>query len=159
MAARQRQARRFRRCELARRQVLQRSFSAQRDATVEALYAIAQCEAATRDYSRSAICGAVTEILVNFPVYRIYTRVGRASQADYRFVAFAVERAKRTCARSDARLVATLGDWLSGLRIKPELDQLQAVALTRIPATERAALRKGGRGHGLLPVRPFDLTK
>jgi malto-oligosyltrehalose synthase len=117
--------------ELARRQILQRSFSAQCDATVEALYAIAQSEAATRDYSPCAIGGALTEILVHFPVYRIYATVGCASQADYRFVAFAVERARRTCAPDKARLVNTLGNWLSGPRIKPELDQLQAVALAR----------------------------
>jgi len=116
---------------LARRQILQGSFSAQRDATVEALYAIAQCETATRDYSRSAICRALTEILIHFPVYRTYARVGCASQADYRFVLSAVERARQTCADSDAGLVATLGNWLSGLRIKPELDQLQAIALAR----------------------------
>ena len=43
----------------------------------------------------------------------------------------AVERARQTCAESDDGLVATLGNWLSGLRIKPALDQLQAIALAR----------------------------
>src|SRR5207248_9078098 len=35
------------------------------------------------------------------------------------------------CAGADTALVAVLGQWLSGARIKPELDQLQAVALIR----------------------------
>jgi (1->4)-alpha-D-glucan 1-alpha-D-glucosylmutase len=117
--------------ELARRQILQRSFAAQLEAAVEALYAIAQTETATRDYSRSAICRALTEILVHFRVYRIYARVGCASQADRYFLSSAVDRAGQSCARSDTPLVTMLGQWLSGARIKPELDQLQAVALTR----------------------------
>ena len=70
--------------ELARRQILQRSFGAQLNAAVEALYAITQTEAATRDYSRSAICRALTEILVHFPVYRIYARVGYTSPSGSR---------------------------------------------------------------------------
>jgi (1->4)-alpha-D-glucan 1-alpha-D-glucosylmutase len=117
--------------ELARRQILQRSFAAQLEAAVEALYAIAQTETATRDYSRSAICHALTEILVHFRVYRIYARVCWASQADRDFLSSAVDRAGQSRARADTSLVAVLGQWLSGARIKPELDQLQAVALTR----------------------------
>jgi (1->4)-alpha-D-glucan 1-alpha-D-glucosylmutase len=117
--------------ELARRQILQHSFAAQLDAAVEALYAIAQTEAATQDYSRSAICGALTEILVHFRVYRIYARVGCASQADREFLSSAVDRAGQSCTGADTSLVAVLGLWLSGARIKPDLDQLQAAALIR----------------------------
>jgi (1->4)-alpha-D-glucan 1-alpha-D-glucosylmutase len=117
--------------ELARRQILQRSFAAQLEAAVEALYAIAQTEAVSRDYSRSAIRRALTEILVHFRVYRIYARVGCAAQSDREFLSSAVDRAGQGCARGDTALVAVLGRWLSGARIKPELDQLQAVALIR----------------------------
>src|SRR6516164_8698778 len=100
--------------ELARRQILQRSFAAQLEAAVEALYAIAQTEASTRDYSRSAICRALTEILVHFRVYRIYARVCWASQADRDFLSSAVDRAGQSRARADTFLVAVLGQWLSG---------------------------------------------
>ena len=117
--------------EFARRQILQRSFGSQRAATVEALYTIAQSDTATVGYSRSAICRALTEILAHFPVYRIYTRVGCASQSDREFLFSAVARARSTCAPGDANLVAALGNWLSGQRIRPEFDQLQAVALAR----------------------------
>ena len=41
--------------ELARRQILQHSFAAQYDASISALYQIAQSDLATRDISRSAI--------------------------------------------------------------------------------------------------------
>jgi (1->4)-alpha-D-glucan 1-alpha-D-glucosylmutase len=117
--------------ELARRQILQRSFGAQLNATVDAIYAIAQSEAATRDYSPSAICRALTEILIHFRVYRIYARVGYASQADREFLSLAVDHARQSCARVDASLIAVLGQWLSGARIKPELDSLQSVVLLR----------------------------
>jgi (1->4)-alpha-D-glucan 1-alpha-D-glucosylmutase len=117
--------------ELARRQILQRSFAAQLEAAVEALYAIAQTETATQDYPRSAICRALTEILVHLRVYRIYARVGCTSPADREFLSSAVDRAGQSCAREDTALVAVLGHWLSGARIKPQLNQLQAVALIR----------------------------
>jgi malto-oligosyltrehalose synthase len=117
--------------ELARRQILQGSFAAQLNAAVEPLYAITQAQATTRDYSRSALCRALTEILIHFRVYRIYARVGCASQADREFLSSAVGRAGQTCAPVDTSLVEVLGQWLSGARIKPELDPLQSVALIR----------------------------
>jgi len=117
--------------ELARRQLLQRSFCVQLNAAVEALDAIAQSEASIQDYSRSAICRALTEILVHFPVYRIYARVGYASQADRDVLSSAIHRALHNVDQADASLIAVLGRWLSGTRIKPELDSLQSVALIR----------------------------
>ncbi len=58
----------------ARRETLQRSFSAQLEATLDVLSAIAQGDLATRDISRAALRRCVTEILVAFPVYRIYAQ-------------------------------------------------------------------------------------
>jgi (1->4)-alpha-D-glucan 1-alpha-D-glucosylmutase len=116
---------------LARRQILQRSFSAQREAVVQALYAIGQSTLQTRDLSRSAIRRCLTEILVNFSVYRIYARVAEASPTDMHFLSQAVAAAKQTCLLSDRWLVNVLAEWLSGTRIRAEIDPLQAVALTR----------------------------
>jgi (1->4)-alpha-D-glucan 1-alpha-D-glucosylmutase len=140
--------------ELARRQILERSFGSQRAATVQPLHTIAQSDTATAGYSPSAICRALTEILAHFPVYRIYARVGSASQSDCKFLSSAVARARSTCAPGDGDLVTTLGKWLSGRRIRPELDQLQAVALARFQqlsaplcakAVEDTALYRYGR--------------
>lgn len=117
--------------QLARRQILQRSFSAQREATVQALYAIARSDLKTRDLSRSAIRRCLTEILAHFPVYRIYAQVDHASQADLTFLSRALAGARLTCLISDRWLVETLGEWLSGKRIRPEADSLQVIALTR----------------------------
>jgi (1->4)-alpha-D-glucan 1-alpha-D-glucosylmutase len=115
--------------ELARRQILERSFSAQRASVVESLYAIAQSSLVTRDCSRAAIRRALTEILAHFPVYRIYARVGFVSPSDRTFLAQAVGRARQTCLPGDRWLVTKLGEWLSGERLA--LDALQNGALTR----------------------------
>jgi (1->4)-alpha-D-glucan 1-alpha-D-glucosylmutase len=140
--------------ELARRQILERSFSALRSAVVESLYAVAQAQLGTRDYSRAAIQRCLTEILTHFPVYRIYARVNRASQADCAFLSQAIRRAKDTCLPTDRWLLTTLGEWLSGNRIHPSLDRLQNIALERFQqlsaplcakAVEDTALYRYGR--------------
>lgn len=117
--------------KLARRQILERSFAAQREALIEALYAIAQSDLATRDYSRAAIRRCVTEILIAFRVYRIYARVDHASAADETFLSQAVARAATACVPGDLEVLETLGQWLSGKRIHAALDRLQNVALAR----------------------------
>jgi maltooligosyltrehalose synthase len=117
--------------ELARRQILQRSFAAQQEANVRALCAIAQSDLNTRDFSSSAIRRCLTEILAHFPVYRTYAQVENASSADDTFLSRAVAGAKATCLLSDRWLVDILGRWLSGRRISRDVGSLQATALNR----------------------------
>ena len=61
----------------ARREMLERSFTAQLDAAVAALHRIAAARVATRDITRAAIRRALVALLAHFPVYRSYG-VGRA---------------------------------------------------------------------------------
>jgi (1->4)-alpha-D-glucan 1-alpha-D-glucosylmutase len=117
--------------ELARRQILDRSFSAQRESVVDSLYEIAQSDLTTREISRPAIRRGLTEILVHFPVYRIYAGVEHTSLADIRFMSQAITQAKLTGFPGDVWLIETLGRWLSGQRIRPEVDALQNAALIR----------------------------
>ena len=117
--------------ELARRQILSRSFGAQFDATVRALYQIGQRALNTRDISRSAIARCLIEVLAHFPVYRTYAQVDRASGEDHRFLNLAVEAAASTCLPSDRWLLVILESWLSGKSLHPDLDALQTVTLTR----------------------------
>jgi (1->4)-alpha-D-glucan 1-alpha-D-glucosylmutase len=117
--------------ELARRQILQRSFAAQHEAVVDAVYAIAQADLSSRDISRSAIRRCLAELLAHFPVYRTYAQVDGVSPDDEEFVSRAVAGARATCLASDRWLVEILGRWLSGKRILPATDALQAVVLTR----------------------------
>lgn len=117
--------------EKARREILQRSFSSQLEATLDSLTSIAQGDLKTRDVSRSALRRGLTEILVRFPVYRIYAQVGHGTQADAAVLSRAVARAKQSCLASDRWVVDLLGHWLSGERIRPDADASQGVALTR----------------------------
>ena len=117
--------------EPARRQILQRSFSAQLEGVVRAFYQIAQGDLATRDIARPAIRRVLTEILVHFPVYRIYAGVAHASPPDLQFLSQAVARAKITCLPSDRWLVEILGRWLVGARIRSGADAQQTIALAR----------------------------
>jgi (1->4)-alpha-D-glucan 1-alpha-D-glucosylmutase len=117
--------------ELARRQILNWSFSGQLESTVRAFYVTAQSELTSRDISWPAIRRCLTEILAHFPVYRIYARVEQALPADLQFLSRAVARAKETCSASDTWLVEKLGSWLSGRRIRRDNDPLQNIALAR----------------------------
>ncbi len=117
--------------ELARRQILNRSFSAQLDSTANAFYITAQSELITRDISRSALRRVLVEILAHFPVYRTYARVDEEGPTDLKFVSEAVAHAKETCLPVDAWLIEKLAAWLSGQRMRPDDVALQNIALMR----------------------------
>lgn len=117
--------------EQSRRDVLRRSFSSQLEATIDVLFQIAQGGLGTRDISRAALRRGLTEILVQFPVYRIYAEVGRSSPSDRALLSRAVSRATRSCLRSDRWLIELLGRWLIGEPIRHEAQPLQGIALTR----------------------------
>jgi (1->4)-alpha-D-glucan 1-alpha-D-glucosylmutase len=117
--------------EAARRQILERSFSAQREGTVQAFHRVTQGSLGTRDISRAAIERCLTEILAYFPVYRIYAGVDQASEADLTFLSQAVARALNSCLPVDRWLVEKLGRWLGGECIHADAGPMQNVALTR----------------------------
>ena len=115
----------------ARREILQRAFSSQLEATIDAFAAIVRDDPKTRDISRPALRRALTEILVHFPVYRIYAQVACSSKSDGVMLAEAASRAAKSCLPSDRWLVDLLGRWLLGERIRADADRLQNIALTR----------------------------
>lgn len=117
--------------ERARREVLQRSFAAQLESTVRVFSEIAAADIGTRDIPRAALRRCLSEILMHFPVYRIYAGVGRASDADRTFLARAVAGAERTCLPSDRWLLPIIAEWLAGNRITASSETQQDVALRR----------------------------
>ena len=161
VGARQRQVRRFRpsrRNWLAAR-FLQRSFSAQLEASCALFMRSRKADLATRDLARPAIRRVLTEILVHFPVYRIYAGVEHASPPDA-FVSVAGGRgreddmpAERPVADRNPRPVARgnahplRGGCAANNRPCP------------IPAIERGALRESGGGHRLLSLRPAPVAQ
>ena len=116
---------------LARRQILAQSFSAQCESAVDAFLKLAQNNLTTRDFARPALRRCLIEILVHFPIYRIYARLDRASEQDRIFLLRAVAGAKRTCLPSDAWLIEVLAKWLLGEQIGPQTGATQALSLSR----------------------------
>jgi (1->4)-alpha-D-glucan 1-alpha-D-glucosylmutase len=101
--------------ETARREILDRSFSAQLDQAVAALHTVARLDYDTRDTPRAAIRRALVELLAHFPAYRTYAsaETGR-TEADRPIFARALEAARRTILPADAHALDLLDRWLGG---------------------------------------------
>ncbi len=97
----------------ARRQILQDNLASELNATAAALHRIARRDLKTRDYTLTAIRRALTEILVHFPVYRIYAgRAGR-SDVDAQVMDRALAGAHRTFRAADRKLLDVVRSWLA----------------------------------------------
>jgi malto-oligosyltrehalose synthase len=138
----------------SRRQILQASFSGQLESTVRAFAKIAQQSLRTRDFARAAIRRAVTEILVHFCVYRVYTQVDHASASDRTFVSRAIQGATCSCPPGDRPIVEALGRWLEGSGPDAKAAEALAIALARFQqlsaplsakAVEDTAFYRNGR--------------
>jgi (1->4)-alpha-D-glucan 1-alpha-D-glucosylmutase len=97
----------------ARRQILQENLVSELNATAAALHRIAQHELSTRDYTLTAIRRVLTEILVHFPVYRIYAGAAGRSKADAHVIERAWAGASRTLRAADRKLLDLLRLWLA----------------------------------------------
>ncbi len=107
--------------EAARREILDRSFSAQLDQAAEALHRVARLDYETRDTSRAAIRRALVELLAHFPAYRTYANAtdGR-TEADRPIFARAMEKARASILPADAPVLDLLDGWLGGQAGAPE---------------------------------------
>jgi (1->4)-alpha-D-glucan 1-alpha-D-glucosylmutase len=114
--------------QVARREIIDRSFTAQLDATARAFHRLAGVAA---DVSHAAIRRALKEILAHFPVYRVYTAPGHRSDEDLLFVGRAIAGASTTCLPGDRPAVDMLGRWLSGETTPGNATDDHARALTR----------------------------
>ncbi len=98
----------------ARRLILRDTLSSELNGTTAALYRLARRDLATRDYTFTAIHKALTEILVHFPVYRLYAGLVGRLGTDDRVLAWAMAGAKRTLRAADHPLLDLIGLWLGG---------------------------------------------
>ena len=97
----------------ARRQILRDNLASELNATAAALHRIAQRDLTTRDITLTAIRRALGELLVYFPVYRIYAgRAGR-SEIDAQVMERALAGARRTFRAADQQLLETVRQWLA----------------------------------------------
>jgi (1->4)-alpha-D-glucan 1-alpha-D-glucosylmutase len=97
----------------ARRQILADNLASELFATAAALHRIARRRLETRDYTLTGIRRGLAEILVHFPVYRIYAGPAGASEADVQVMDRALAGARRSYRIADAPLLVLLRDWLA----------------------------------------------
>jgi (1->4)-alpha-D-glucan 1-alpha-D-glucosylmutase len=99
--------------EPARRQILSDNLASELGATAAALHRIARRDLATRDHTLTAIRRALTELLVHFPVYRIYAGQAGASETDLQVMDRALAGARKGFRTADIHLLDLLRDWLA----------------------------------------------
>jgi len=99
--------------EAARRQILSDNLASELGATAAALHRIARRDLMTRDHTLTAIRRALIEILVHFPVYRIYAGQAGASETDTQVMARALSGARKAFRAADAPLLEVLHRWLA----------------------------------------------
>jgi (1->4)-alpha-D-glucan 1-alpha-D-glucosylmutase len=102
----------------ARRQILRESLFSELYATAAAIHRIARRDPTTRDYTLTAVRRALEDLLVHFPVYRIYSGLGGISETDRRVLDWAMAGARRTVRPADAPLLELIGAWLAGEGIR-----------------------------------------
>jgi (1->4)-alpha-D-glucan 1-alpha-D-glucosylmutase len=109
--------------EMARREILDRSFSAQLEGLVSALYRFSRDVHALDDVSRPSLRRVAVEILVAMRVYRTYDgdEASRARLMD------AVTQAQRTCLRMDRGVVSRVGEWLGAIVCNASSGQIDAI--------------------------------
>jgi (1->4)-alpha-D-glucan 1-alpha-D-glucosylmutase len=99
---------------LARRQMLHWEFSAQLEACVDALVALAAHTPETALHSRAAWARAVETVLVLFPVYRTYGTGEASAEADAAARAQVDARLDLEAPPGEAELARTILAWLAG---------------------------------------------
>ena len=98
--------------EQARRQILRDNLASELQAASAALHRIARRDLTTRDYTLTGIRRGLTEILVHFPVYRIYAGHAGASETDIQVMDRALAGARKNFRAADVKILDLLRRWL-----------------------------------------------
>ena len=98
----------------ARRQILAENLAAEFNAAARALHRVARADIDTRDIALIAIQRALTELLVQFDVYRTYVDARGRSAIDTQVIVGALRAAHETVRPSDRTVLAWLDHWLGG---------------------------------------------
>ncbi|WP_027213051.1 malto-oligosyltrehalose synthase [Burkholderia sp. WSM2232] len=96
----------------ARRKIVAENLSAELDRAARALHRIARDSLATRDYTFTSLRRVLTELVVHFPVYRIYPQNGLRSAADNVYFEQALAGARATLSRADHGVLERVNTWL-----------------------------------------------
>ncbi|MDQ1078785.1 malto-oligosyltrehalose synthase [Pseudoroseomonas cervicalis] len=103
---------------IARQQILRDNLAAELDACARALHHLARGHLRSRDFSFNAIRRVVAQLLVHFPVYRIYVRAGQPSAQDEAVLRQAAEGARAHLHPTDHIVLAHLLFWLAEERLR-----------------------------------------
>ncbi|MGB8421071.1 malto-oligosyltrehalose synthase [Paraburkholderia sp.] len=98
----------------ARRKILTENLSAELDRAARALHRIARDSLTTRDFTFTALRRVLAELVVHFPVYRIYPQNGLRSAADNVYFEQALAGARQTLSRADYEVLDRVNAWLGG---------------------------------------------
>ncbi|RYJ01115.1 MAG: malto-oligosyltrehalose synthase, partial [Acetobacteraceae bacterium] len=98
----------------ARRQILRDNLASELNATAAALKRVASRDLVTRDFTLTALRRSLVEVLVHFPLYRIYISTGGRNAEDKRILDWALAGARRTIRAADRPLLDLLDGWLGG---------------------------------------------
>ena len=121
----------------ARRQILAENLAAEFNAASRALHRVARADIDTRDIALIAIQRALTELLVQFDVYRTYIDARGRSDADAKVILGALRRAHETVRPSDRSVLAWLDHWLGGDTVDEALPDVLPQVATRKEREER----------------------
>ena len=98
----------------ARRKILAENLSAELDRAARALHRIARDSITTRDFTFTALRRVLTELVVHFPVYRIYPQNGLRTDADNVYFNHALEGARQSLSPADHGVLDHVDAWLGG---------------------------------------------
>jgi (1->4)-alpha-D-glucan 1-alpha-D-glucosylmutase len=98
----------------ARRKILAENLSAELDRAARALHRIARDSLTTRDFTFTSLRRVLTELVVHFPVYRVYPQNGLRSAADNVYFDQALDGARQSLSRADLVVLERVNAWLGG---------------------------------------------
>ncbi|KND59840.1 Malto-oligosyltrehalose synthase [Candidatus Burkholderia verschuerenii] len=140
---------------IARRKILAENLAAELDRVTRALHRFARDAQTTRDFTFTSIRRVVTELVVHFPVYRIYPVGGVRSAEDERYFSQALDAARASLARADHVVLEQVAQWLGG-KLPDEAPASQPERSERSERTEcprdRTADRNRDRNHAQAPA-------
>ncbi|MCI0754065.1 malto-oligosyltrehalose synthase [Teichococcus vastitatis] len=117
----------------ARAQILRDSLAAELDNCTRALHHLARGHIRSRDFSFNAIRRVLHALLLNFPVYRVYVRVGAPTEQDVAVLRQAADAARAMLAPTDHMLLSQVLLWLAEIspRDLPRGDARHALLTAR----------------------------
>ncbi|CAB3800718.1 malto-oligosyltrehalose synthase [Pararobbsia alpina] len=99
---------------IARRKILSENLTAEHDRVARKLHCIARDALATRDFTFSAVRRVVGELVVQFPVYRMYPVDSVRSAEDERYFSQALAGARAALSPADHFVLDQVAQWLGG---------------------------------------------